>query len=324
MSLFSPVLLHLLLCLASTSPEDHGRRQLKHVSSPGSSSKHSDVLIVSLLDGRIVAVDPDGGNVLWSFDSGSPLVSVQQSEASPPGVHIFPGVDGGLYAYHGLDANSARLEVFAPSHGDARAWTTAVGVTSHHHAAQRLPITLPELVESSPSLTEDGSIIVGNRKSSVIMLDVATGRLVQSLSGTLEDRAAEARQLQELMEVEDAIVLGREDFVVRSVQRKTGEEAWNATFGRILRLVFKESSRSAITPPRFTVTADNTLQVRGPGAVARDVLVEIENLLEPPPPIPYDVTTQAFDGKTGFRRWSIAFDVPPVAAYSSYAAGRVL
>ena len=56
---------------------------------------------------------------------------------------------------------------------------------------QRLPITLPELVEASPSLTDDGSIIVGNRKSSVFMLDVVTGRLVQALSGSLEDRAEE-------------------------------------------------------------------------------------------------------------------------------------
>ena len=56
---------------------------------------------------------------------------------------------------------------------------------------QRLPITMKELVEASPSLTDDGSIIVGNRKSSVYMLDVTSGRLVQMLSGSLEDRAAE-------------------------------------------------------------------------------------------------------------------------------------
>lgn len=69
------------------------------------------MLIVSLLDGRVVAVDPSSGNILWTFDSGSPLLSVQQSEASPPGVHIFPGVDGGLYAYHGVDSETAKLEV---------------------------------------------------------------------------------------------------------------------------------------------------------------------------------------------------------------------
>lgn len=68
-----------------------------------------------------------------------------------------------------------------------------------------------------------------------------------------------------LMEAERTIVLGREDYVVRSIQRKTGTEAWNATFGRILRL----SSAAAGSPPphavaklpRFTVTTDSTLQV---------------------------------------------------------------
>ena len=39
-----------------------------------------------------------------------------------------------------------------------------------------------------------------------------------------------AMQLQKLMESEHTVVLGREEFVVRSVHRKTGAEAWNATF----------------------------------------------------------------------------------------------
>ena len=70
-----------------------------------------NLLIVSLLDGRVVAVDPRSGNILWTFDSGSPLLSVQQSESSPPGLHIFPGVDGGLSANHGVDSQTARLYV---------------------------------------------------------------------------------------------------------------------------------------------------------------------------------------------------------------------
>ncbi|GAX74713.1 hypothetical protein CEUSTIGMA_g2161.t1, partial [Chlamydomonas eustigma] len=244
-------------------------RQLQQVSGSLEPSLEKDALIVSLLDGRVVAVDPLSGAVLWSFDSGSPLLSVQQSEAAPPGVHIFPGVDGGLYAYHGLDKDTAKLE--------------------------RLPVTLPELVELSPSLTDDGSIIVGNRKSSVFILDASDGRLLQTLSGSLEDRTLEALQLQQLMDARDTVVLGREDYTVRSVQRKSGAEAWNATFSRVLRLGSTEvhdswtrgdeATRAAAALPRFAVTTDNTLQ--------------------------------AYDGRTGFRRWSISFDVPPLAAYNS-------
>jgi len=67
------------------------------------------------------------------------------------------------------------------------------------------------------------------------------------------------------METERTIVLGREDYVVRSIQRKTGTEAWNATFGRILRLSSAATGTAPHRPnaklPRFTVTTDSTLQV---------------------------------------------------------------
>lgn len=70
-----------------------------------------DVLIVSLLDGRVVGVDSFTGSILWTFDSGAPLVSMRQSEYGDR-MNVFPGVDGGLYAYHGLDeSRRAKLEV---------------------------------------------------------------------------------------------------------------------------------------------------------------------------------------------------------------------
>mgnify|MGYP001807107570 CR=1 FL=1 len=51
---------------------------------------------------------------------------------------------------------------------------------------QRLPISLPELVESAPSLTADGSIILGSRDSKVFLLDRRTGRSVTTLSNAAE------------------------------------------------------------------------------------------------------------------------------------------
>lgn len=57
---------------------------------------------------------------------------------------------------------------------------------------QRLPISLPELVESAPSLTADGSLILGRRDSKVFLLDRRTGRSVHTLSNAadaLEDHS---------------------------------------------------------------------------------------------------------------------------------------
>lgn len=70
-----------------------------------------DVLIVSLLDGHVVALDQHTGRIVWTFDSGAPLVSAKQSLASSQGLNVFPGTDGGLYAYHGLTHLNPGLEV---------------------------------------------------------------------------------------------------------------------------------------------------------------------------------------------------------------------
>lgn len=70
-----------------------------------------DVLIVSLLDGHVVALDQHTGRVVWTFDSGAPLVSAKQSFSSSQGLNVFPGTDGGLYAYHGLTHLNPGLEV---------------------------------------------------------------------------------------------------------------------------------------------------------------------------------------------------------------------
>lgn len=70
-----------------------------------------EVLVVSLLDGHVVAVEPETGRLLWTFDSGAPLVSSKQASVkspSSPAFNVFPGADGGLYAYHGMRALEVR------------------------------------------------------------------------------------------------------------------------------------------------------------------------------------------------------------------------
>jgi serine/threonine-protein kinase/endoribonuclease IRE1 len=51
---------------------------------------------------------------------------------------------------------------------------------------QRLPMSLPELVEAAPSLTADGSIILGRRESKVFLLDKRTGRSITTLGNAAD------------------------------------------------------------------------------------------------------------------------------------------
>ena len=64
---------------------------------------------MSLLDGKVVAVDRDTGRHLWTFDSGPPLLSVsgtaddkqdsEDSSARSPVHSVIPSVHGKLYGY---------------------------------------------------------------------------------------------------------------------------------------------------------------------------------------------------------------------------------
>jgi hypothetical protein len=260
------------------------------------------VLIVSLLDGHVVALDQSTGRILWNFDSGAPLVSAKQSLTASQGLNVFPGTDGGLYAYHGITHLNPGLEVRtsevailswieqgayaqcatagrsdkqavaetaravesaipiinasqrchcvtavgSPSSvlplscGPHLCWPSCANCDRSTHVSclhfvvcirahsiwpavccytrpytlpepfslfaacsvfpttstllftQRLPISLPELVESAPSMTADGSILLGSRDSKVFLLDRRTGRSVQTLSNAaaLEDHSS--------------------------------------------------------------------------------------------------------------------------------------
>jgi hypothetical protein len=52
---------------------------------------------------------------------------------------------------------------------------------------QRLPISLPELVEAAPSMTADGSIIMGRRQSKIYALDKHTGQALYVIADAQEE-----------------------------------------------------------------------------------------------------------------------------------------
>lgn len=73
-------------------------------------------LVVSLLDGKIAALDQETGGQLWEYDTGQPLVSNKgtASRGNDSKATVFPGADGSLYAYHHKERS---FEVYLTAHG---------------------------------------------------------------------------------------------------------------------------------------------------------------------------------------------------------------
>lgn len=279
--LFALALIH--LCAHINSNLSATARQGTEVELAGTHARFDDDLfIVTLLDGTIVAVDPETGKRLWEFDSGSPLVSARRSEETH--MNVFPGVDGGLYAYYG------------------------------YKGLERLPITLPDLVDASPSLADDGSVILGNRRSMLYLVDRNTGKLIRSISdfhGILDEDTSTGFAARG--SVGSVLYFGRREYSVRSLRVDSGEETWNASFAKLMPL--------------------NPLQPTGSGSI-RDFLVgdaalgdQLSDRVPSTRTLPYltvaaDNVLTAFDPSTSSRIWAERFDTPPVAAYNAAGSGE--
>ncbi|GLI64471.1 hypothetical protein VaNZ11_007744 [Volvox africanus] len=264
---------------------------------PGPPHSLDSLLLVALLGGDVVAVRSESGEVLWEYNTGNPLVRVSQGEAMPRGLHMLSGVDGGLYLY-----NSTLL-----------AETASDSAAAADPILERLPISLPELVETSPSLTDDGSIITGERHTRVFALDRYTGDLLHVFNdretgggggGDPHLRPPGAFggiadvPVLHMMDPDRILLVGRQDFVVRSKQMLTDLEAWNATYSRIINLRPTGLGAAYRVPgstgdgvngmagalPLFTVGADHTLQ--------------------------------AYDPTSRLRRWALSFNTPPVGVFT--------
>jgi len=196
-------------------------------------------VLVGTVDGSVSAMDGETGEALWTFKSGSPLVSSSRTPVSPGDgrrgpSYVIPGTDGSLFA---LRPSSAGPGV-APT-------------------LERLPASVQDLVAASPSITTDGAVVLGARRTVVYALNPRDGRLLREFSDSpafteQEFRAGlmglppvcgaapcEWERLDQGRQKEQMVVpiyVGRTEHVVRSVDKNTGLERWNVTYAKLAHL----------------------------------------------------------------------------------------
>ncbi|XP_065899624.1 serine/threonine-protein kinase/endoribonuclease IRE1-like [Dysidea avara] len=185
-AMWNSLLTVLFIVSYGSSDED-----LRHALSK--SSQHS-FLLLSTLDGTLTAVNKRTGRVIWSLKEDPILGTPTTREPSPP---FFPNPrDGTLYA---LSMNGDNLE--------------------------KLPLTIPELVQASPCQSSDGTVYTARKSDQWFAVDPTTGVKLHSFTpdgvlGTCPILTSLARTLY----------IGRSAYTVTMFDAQTGEKKWNVTY----------------------------------------------------------------------------------------------
>jgi len=141
------------------------------------------VVVVGSLDGLVYGVDRCSGEVLWSFDSGGPLVS-----SSTPAV--LPALDGSLYSVDQTGRLEVDLGQSMPRHPEClhvkhsptssyRLRYVFVGTLPvYQMPTQRLPFHVPDIVQASPFFGARGVEFHASKATARWGVDAVTGRVV--------------------------------------------------------------------------------------------------------------------------------------------------
>ncbi|KAI3434469.1 hypothetical protein D9Q98_002546 [Chlorella vulgaris] len=252
-------------------------------------------LLVSLANGKIVALDKNTGAKLWTFDSGAPLLTSTNpaqlgtaSDVGGTGVRsvgsIFPGTDGSLYSYLAADDEIPRIE--------------------------RLPVLVSELVNRSPVSTLDGNMLLGSQHTSVFFLDGKTGQLIKTVydfDGQLGqlDASVLGDEAGVNIELSSVVIIGRRDYVLRAVHPQFGLQ-WNVTWGQVDRMPELEVQQFGNLNRDVTQEASGALpQAPGSEAPPADVRLLVGQ----------DFSLRCVHPGDGWEQWLHYFDAPPLAAY---------
>eukprot|EP00210_Caulerpa_lentillifera_P007123 g6815.t1 len=232
-------------------------------------------LLVGKIDGTISSVDADTGTIQWTFDSGSPLIT--SSRGADSKLQVFPGIDGSVYVL--ADDRSPQLEL------------------SH--------IKVSELVANSPSLTDDGSIILGSQSITLYYVNSDTGKISKTV--TFDDKSDMDVLANEVKE-KNVIAFARKDYKVQSIDKTASSIRWSISFAEIHHLDL------ASVPNRHALVE----YLKGKQDLPETYSVNKGPILT----MGNDNSLHAKDPKSGWKKWSISFNSAPVVVYTSENAGR--
>uniref|UniRef100_A0A8C0AE80 PRKR-like endoplasmic reticulum kinase n=1 Tax=Bos mutus grunniens TaxID=30521 RepID=A0A8C0AE80_BOSMU len=239
------------------------------------------LVIISTLDGRIAALDPENhGKKQWDLDVGSG--SLVSSSLSKPEVFgnkmIIPSLDGDLFQW---DRDRESMET--------------------------VPFTVESLLESSYKFGDD-VVLVGGKSLTTYGLSAYSGK-VRYICSALGCRQWDNDEMEQ---EEDILLLQRTQKTVRAVGPRSGNEKWNFSVGHFeLRYIPDMETRagfieSTLKPSGNKEQSKIISDVEEQEAVMMDTVIKVSVA---------DWKVMAFNKKGGHLEWEYQFCTPIASAW---------
>ncbi|XP_055096952.1 eukaryotic translation initiation factor 2-alpha kinase 3 [Symphalangus syndactylus] len=239
------------------------------------------LVIISTLDGRIAALDPENhGKKQWDLDVGSG--SLVSSSLSKPEVFgnkmIIPSLDGDLFQW---DRDRESMET--------------------------VPFTVESLLESSYKFGDD-VVLVGGKSLTTYGLSAYSGK-VRYICSALGCRQWDSDEMEQ---EEDILLLQRTQKTVRAVGPRSGNEKWNFSVGHFeLRYIPDMETRagfieSTFKPNENTEESKIISDVEEQEAAIMDIVIKVSVA---------DWKVMAFSKKGGHLEWEYQFCTPIASAW---------
>lgn len=99
---------------------------------------------------------------------------------------------------------------------------------------KKLPLRAKDIVAASPFYSEDGTIYIGSKITTVFAVDPFNGKVYRNYS---TDSTCVNKNVPPLNN-KDYLWIGRSDYVVSAVDHESGEQIWNFTVSDITVLIY--------------------------------------------------------------------------------------
>ncbi|KAI0299431.1 hypothetical protein B0F90DRAFT_1728628 [Multifurca ochricompacta] len=137
-----------------------------------------NIVLLASVDGKFHALNRSTGNILWSMPSSPPPSSSHRPAQPVPSI-LEPLVSTKHIDFDGDLDDAQETYIVEPQSGDIYVATS----TSPTAPLQRLPFSMAQLVDMTPfSFGEaDGRIFMGHKKTSILLIELETGRIKAAL-----------------------------------------------------------------------------------------------------------------------------------------------